>query len=152
MKPVKVTSGKMQIISYKDENLHVGAFKNKSNAYGLVEKLKGITDKPAVVVYGKEFYHVKISGLATRETVRELASLLKKSGVETSYIPGDKTYVFVQTGEYANEEDAVNAKMKLMLRTTHPVGIVYEKSLYKLNITGFASREAAMEFVSEMEK
>ena len=149
--PAKLTY-KMQIISYKDKSLHVGAFRIKSNAFGMVQKLKKITDKPAVVMYGKDYYFVKISGLATRATLLELAALLNKSGVESFYIPGNKTYVYIQAGEYGKEEEAVIGRMTLLQRTSQPVSIMYEKSLYKLIITGFASREAALDFVSEMEK
>ena len=146
------TNSMMTIQGYKGEKLQVGAFRKRSNAYAMIGRVKGISEKPAVIVYGKDYYHVQIQEIPTRELIRKLASRLGKSGVETFYIQGNKTQIYIYTGQYEKEEDAVNAKKKLMEQTTHPVTIIYERSLYKLKITGFASREAASNFVSEMEK
>lgn len=60
--------------------------------------------------------------------------------------------ISVQLGEYNNEADAIIAKVKMAERTTKPVVIINENDVYKVRITGFASQEAAAEFISEMEK
>lgn len=146
----KPVDSKMLILGYQGETLHVGSFKNKDNAFALIQKLKGISDRPAIIVYSKEYYHVQIPGIVNGKAVSELASRLQNLGIQTFYNLGNKTNTFIQAGEYEKEVDAVNARKQLMERTTQPVNIIYEKSLFKLNITGFASREAASSFVSEM--
>jgi len=146
----KVNNNKRIIISSDTESLYAGAFKDKENALAICKRISFIIDKPAMVIYGTDYYYVKISDLSNRSQVDRLASKLKEANVETFYISNMRTRTSLHLGEYEREEDAINAKNKLMERIDRSVTIIYENDLYKLLLTGFASKEAASAFADEI--
>ncbi|HEY3370060.1 MAG TPA: SPOR domain-containing protein, partial [Prolixibacteraceae bacterium] len=148
-KPAELTNKKALLIEDLSETLYLGAFKSKANAFALYKKVGGLTGKPAKIVYGKDYYYVQLTGLANAAQARDLDSKLHKSGIETSYIPGNNHKVWIQLGEYEKEEEAVNAYHKSIDYITQPVNIKYENNLYQVFITGFATREAASVFAAE---
>lgn len=152
-KPIGSAAGPWLILEKKSETLQVGAFKVKSNAFAMVQRLKEISEKPAIVNYGKDYYYVKIPDIASPKLARELAPRLEKNGIETYYlIRGDYTQTYLLAGEFEKEEEAIEAQKQFMESTVHGVTIVYENNLYRLHITGFASRMEAEAFAEEMEK
>ena len=151
-KSPEVTDNRLSIIGYHGDEIQIGAFKNKTNAFGLVKKLGKISEKPAVIVYGDIFYFVRIVNIVNPELSRQLVSKLMELGIKSTYTAINKSTTSILFGEYEKEEDALNVKKKLTETIEKPVTIIYEDGLYKVLITGFTSREAASSFVSEMEK
>ena len=143
----ELTNSKMQILSSRGGTLQVGAFRNKSNAFTLLDMLNDFSNKQSIIVCGPDFYSVYIIGLANRKNTSSLVSRLKNSGMVNSYVPESKINVYIQTGKYEKEEDAVNARKNWMEFTPQPVTIVYENNLYRLHVTGFESSEAASRFI-----
>jgi len=132
------------------ETLNVGAFKSKSNAFAICKWIVDFTGQPTMIIYGNDYYYVRIPDIANRRLVQKLASQLEKEGVETYFIPGIRNKTSIQMGPYEKEEDAFNAQKKLMNRKELSVTIVYENDLYMLLITGFATKEAATDFTKEL--
>jgi hypothetical protein len=148
----ETTNNKISFIGYQGDELQIGSFKNKSNAFALLEKLSKISEKPAKIVYADLFYFVKVSGFTKPELARPLISKLGQSGLKASYIAVDKASTSIQVGKYIKEDEALNVRKKLSERIDKPVTIVYEKGLYSVLIIGFANHDAASTYVSEMEK
>jgi len=146
-----VNNNKVVIIGTQGETLNAGAFKDKTNALALCRRISFIIGKPAMVIYGSDYYFVRIPELSNRRLVDKLAAKLKSEGVETYYISGMRTKTSLHLGEYEREEDAINAQKNLQKRIDRTVTIMYENDLYKLLITGFASKEAASSFADEIE-
>lgn len=148
----EITTNKFTIIGYQGNELRIGAFKNKSNAFALVEKLSKMMEKPAYIVYGDVYYFVRVSGITSQEHDSQLISKLEKSGLKSNYVAVDKNAASIQYGEYLTEEEALKAREKLIESITQPVFIKYVNGLYQVQITGFATSEAALCFASEIEK
>jgi cell division protein FtsN len=151
-KSSEATDKKISFIGYHGDELQVGAFKNKSNAFALLEKLSKISEKPAKIIYGDLYYFVRVEGFTNPELARPLISKLEVSGLKATYSAVDKENTSIQFGEYEKEADALNTRKKLIERIDKTVTIIFENGLYKVLITGFANHDAASLYVSEMEK
>jgi len=148
----ELTGNKVIIVDNMGETLRLGAFKEKSDAFAICKKSDGLTGISSMVVYGDEYYFVWIPDLANLMEVQKITAILENAGIETYYIPDIRSKAFILMGEYVKEEDAIKALKKFIGRTQKLITIIYENGLYKLQITGFASREAAAQFISAMEK
>jgi len=143
---------KASIIDYEGDVLQIGAFKDKEKAYVARKRLEELAGKPTIIVYENGFHKVRISGYENRDLARKFATTLAKIGFPVSYIPVIKPNTSLQVGEYLNEADALNAQKKLAMQTGHRVIIIYSNGIYKMRIPGFASRESARLFATEMER
>jgi len=143
---------KGSIIDYEGDVLQIGAFKDKEKAFVARKRLEELTGKPTIIVYENGFHKVRISGYENRDLARKFATTLAKIGFPVSYIPVIKPNTSLQVGEYLNEADALNAQKKLAMQTGHRVIIIYSNGIYKMRIPGFASRESARLFATEMER
>jgi len=150
MKPPETTKTKISVIGYEGNVLQIGAFKIKSNAFAAYGKLTKITEKPTVVVYEDGFHKVRILGFANRELARQFALKLPEMGFHAFYIPVIKPNSSVQVGEYAKENDAINAKNEWTKSTEKPVFIIYEKGLYKVRISGFQDQQQVLMFLPKL--
>ena len=144
-------SNKIFIPGSHGETLNIGAYKSKSSAFEICKWIGNFTGKPAMVIYGTDYYYVRIPDIVNRRLVQKLASKLEKAGVETYFIPGIRDKTSIQIGPYEKEEEAYKAQKKLMDHTNRTVTVIYENDLYRLLVTGFASKEAATIFTKEIE-
>lgn len=147
----KVDSNKMIIIDQKGETLEVGSFKNKVNAFAFCDKLTKLLRLPVMIVYTDLYYSVSVPGFPSRQAAMQEAVKVVQSGFEAPYISNNRRNTsFVQIGEFSNEEEALNRKKAMMERTSRKIVIVYTNNLYKVQVGGFLTHQAAEEFVKEL--
>lgn len=153
VKSTNVASTKMIIIDHKGETLEMGSFKNKANAFAFCDKLTKLLQLPVIIEYRDQYYSVRVSGFPGRKAARLEAARIVQSGFEAPYVSnGRKNTSSVQVGEFSNEEDALNMRKAMMERTSRKVVVIYDNNLYKVQIGGFLTHQAAQDFVSEISK
>lgn len=143
-------SKKLFVIDHTGVTREVGSFKSKDNALAMRDRLIRQTGEEVIVVDLELYYTVRAPGLknkAKKDSQEEV------QGVESPYGSSlRRNAASVQLGEFSSEADALNYRKAYERRTSKKIIIVYQDDIYKVQIPGFSSHEAAAEFIFDLEK
>ncbi len=158
----------IQMVAASDTDsyaIQLGAFKSKSNAEKLKEKLDTVFGKKVEIFLQKGFYKVRITNLETKKEAYDFIPELKRNGIrEVLVIISKGTHwvittkqdtitqeigstkirsplypddLKIQAGDFKDSTKAEALRRKLIIAIDNPVVIDSEDGYYKVRIIGF---------------
>ena len=114
-------------------------------------------------MHENSFYKVWIGELSGKAATDSLIEKLSNAGYHKTFIRNraqtdsrvkkidlTRYSAVIQVGAYASRENALRAEKKLIKAVNHPVTVIIEDGLYKVQISGFTGRIQAVAFLPEL--